>query len=216
MLSQGMILGKYLVNQVDSNKLNLQGKNILELGSGTGVVSLFAASLGANVWATDIPEVMPTLEASILSNDAVITGGKGKVTSLVLDWTWEKEKVEVALQSTGVKNIDLILAADVIFNPGQLGTFSKFLKLVVELLGKFRDEDTRRGLPTSLLCYKSRHEEIDDEIVETLETLGFIGTQIEEGEMDTEYRNPRIDIFSLTFGATDEEQATGLQNEKFP
>jgi predicted nicotinamide N-methyase len=43
-----MILGKYLVNQVDTNKLSLTGKQVLELGAGTGIVGLFAASLGSH------------------------------------------------------------------------------------------------------------------------------------------------------------------------
>ena len=48
------------------------GKKCLELGCGTGLVSLVAASLGANVVATDIPDIIhghtrPNFEANMAS-----------------------------------------------------------------------------------------------------------------------------------------------------
>ena len=36
----------------------------------------------------------------------------------------------------------------------------------------------KKRLPELLLCYKSRNEEIDDEIVSYLEKMGFEGSQV--------------------------------------
>ncbi len=41
-----MILAKYFVKQVKMDKIDLKNKKILELGSGTGVVSIFLGYLG--------------------------------------------------------------------------------------------------------------------------------------------------------------------------
>jgi methylase of polypeptide subunit release factors len=57
-----MVLSKYLLKQHFENKINLKNKKILELGSGTGIVSLFLASQGAEVYATDLPEMMGILQ----------------------------------------------------------------------------------------------------------------------------------------------------------
>lgn len=45
---------------------SLAGKNVIELGSGTGLVGLMAALLGAKVWITD-----QALVSSFLTSSAV-------------------------------------------------------------------------------------------------------------------------------------------------
>lgn len=49
------ILSNYLVQR---DRSFLQDKTILELGSGTGLVGIVAAMLGAKVWVTDQASVM--------------------------------------------------------------------------------------------------------------------------------------------------------------
>ena len=87
---------------------------------------------------------------------------------------------------------------------------------IYELLKEKSTKNKR--LPEFLLCYKSRNEEIDDEIVSYLEKMGFEGSQViysiykvkkmyffflnlkvEEKEMNKEYINKRVDIFSLVY-----------------
>jgi protein N-lysine methyltransferase METTL21A len=46
----GQILASHLVK---SGPTNIAGKKVIELGSGTGLVGLAAAKLGAKVWITD-------------------------------------------------------------------------------------------------------------------------------------------------------------------
>jgi len=47
------------------------------------------------------------------------------------------------------------------------------LRLIYQFLSK--DVKNSEELPVTYLCYKSRHEEIDEKIVSTFEELGFTG-----------------------------------------
>ena len=52
---------------------SLAGRNVLELGSGTGLVGLVAAHLGARVWITDqacVPVLLASLHQSISATGA--------------------------------------------------------------------------------------------------------------------------------------------------
>ena len=40
------------------------------------------------------------------------------------------------------------------------------------------EKNKEKRLPTAFLCYKSRNEKIDEEIVVNLEGIGFEGTQV--------------------------------------
>eukprot|EP00462_Mataza_sp_D1_P009222 CAMPEP_0175155146 /NCGR_PEP_ID=MMETSP0087-20121206/20795_1 /TAXON_ID=136419 /ORGANISM="Unknown Unknown, Strain D1" /LENGTH=454 /DNA_ID=CAMNT_0016442233 /DNA_START=6 /DNA_END=1370 /DNA_ORIENTATION=- len=51
----GIVLAKYVENNLAEQ---LEGKNVLELGCGTGIVGLCLAALGANVWLTDEAPVL--------------------------------------------------------------------------------------------------------------------------------------------------------------
>ena len=47
------------------------------------------------------------------------------------------------------------------------------------------------------MSHKGRHDSIDNTLVETFESLGFWGEQVEEDQMDPNWRSKRIDIFLL-------------------
>jgi hypothetical protein len=47
----------------------------------------------------------------------------------------------------------------------------------------------------AFVSYKSRHDLIDDNLVGVFEKNGFFGEQIEENDMDENYKSNRIDIF---------------------
>ncbi len=65
----------------------LCGSRVLELGSGgTGLVGLAAASLGADVTATDLPAMLPQLEAAIAANASLVAAAGGGIRAAPLDW----------------------------------------------------------------------------------------------------------------------------------
>ncbi|XP_069772699.1 protein N-lysine methyltransferase METTL21D isoform X4 [Narcine bancroftii] len=80
-----LVLAKYLETSsfYQGNHHVFSGKNVVELGSGTGVVGLMASTLGANVIVTDLEELQDLLEININANKHLVTGS---VQAKVLKW----------------------------------------------------------------------------------------------------------------------------------
>ncbi|KAL0456341.1 UNVERIFIED_CONTAM: protein N-lysine methyltransferase METTL21A [Sesamum latifolium] len=68
MWDSGIILGKFLEHSVESGTIFLQGKNVIELGSGCGLVGCIAALLGARVILTDLPDRLKLLKKNVETN----------------------------------------------------------------------------------------------------------------------------------------------------
>ena len=80
----GILLADYL----QARPVVIQGKHVLELGAGLGLVGLTAAALGAqSVVLTDLVVVMPCLSQNIATNQALWqAAGCTSVTCTPLDW----------------------------------------------------------------------------------------------------------------------------------
>ncbi|XP_053085968.1 uncharacterized protein LOC113537745 isoform X2 [Pangasianodon hypophthalmus] len=104
----GLALCQYL----DSNRrtINLQDKAVLELGAGTGVVSIVASLLGAWVTATDLPEIVGNLRCNLCRN----TRGYCSYTPQVAVLSWGHDLEQTFPQS--VYRYDYVLAADVVYH----------------------------------------------------------------------------------------------------
>ncbi|XP_027870334.1 uncharacterized protein mettl21ca isoform X1 [Xiphophorus couchianus] len=101
-----------LCSFLDNNRdtVNLRGKGVLELGSGTGLVAIVASLLGASVTATDLPEILGNLRANLMRN----TRGLCRHTPQVAPLSWGYD-----LESTypsSVYRYDYVLAADVVYH----------------------------------------------------------------------------------------------------
>ncbi|KAF5730402.1 protein-lysine methyltransferase METTL21D [Tripterygium wilfordii] len=68
MWDSGVVLAKFLEHAVDSGLLLLQGKKVVELGSGCGLVGCVATLLGAKVFLTDLPDRLRLLKKNIEAN----------------------------------------------------------------------------------------------------------------------------------------------------
>lgn len=114
---------------------------ILELGAGTGLVGIAAAALfSVHVHLTDLPAILPNLQANTSKNAGLLSGDRGgEMSSGVLDWSdLPLEDGQNSLQRT-----EIILAADPLYSPLHPGwlvnTIGRFLqkgkmaRVVVEL-----------------------------------------------------------------------------------
>jgi predicted nicotinamide N-methyase len=132
----GEVLSRYLIRRGRFN-----GKVILELGSGTGLVGLVAGLLGAQVYITD---QSPLLD--IMQKNVVINGLEDRVSVLELNWG---DPLPAVLPA----RIDMILAADCVY-------FEPAFPLLVQTLCDLcecRDSETTNP-PEILFCYKKRRK----------------------------------------------------------
>ncbi|MBN3322681.1 MT21E methyltransferase, partial [Atractosteus spatula] len=103
-----LVLGHFL--DTNQDKYNLMDKNVIELGAGTGLVSVVASLLGAKVTATDLPEVLGNLQYNVSSN----TKGRCRHTPRVTELSWGKDLEQNFPRSSC--HYDYIMAADVVYS----------------------------------------------------------------------------------------------------
>ncbi|KAM3933570.1 protein-lysine methyltransferase METTL21C-like [Leptodactylus fuscus] len=92
------------------DEFNLKNKKMLEIGSGTGLVSIVACILGAHVVATDLPEILGNLRFNLSRN----TKGRCLHYPEVRELTWGHDLQRNFLNTSCV--FDYILAADVVYH----------------------------------------------------------------------------------------------------
>ncbi|KAJ3936938.1 MAG: putative methyltransferase-domain-containing protein [Lentinula lateritia] len=125
----GQILSNYLINK-GSNFL--QGKCVVELGSGTGLVGLIAAKLGASkVWITDQAPLLDIMQQNLSMNSL-------QCNCVVAELDWGTS-IPAAIPSP-----DVILAADCVY-------FEPAFPLLVQTLDALATERTQ-----VFFCYKKR------------------------------------------------------------
>ncbi|TXG65402.1 hypothetical protein EZV62_006677 [Acer yangbiense] len=95
MWDSGVVLGKFLEHAVDSGMLLLQGKKILELGSGCGLVGCIAALLGGQVILTDLPDRLRLLKKNVETN---LRHGNLKGSAVVKELTWGDDPDQELIQ----------------------------------------------------------------------------------------------------------------------
>ncbi|KAI3370232.1 hypothetical protein L3Q82_025008, partial [Scortum barcoo] len=93
----------------EEESVELRGKRIIELGAGTGVVGILAARLGAVVTLTDLPLVLPQLQANVSAN--MPSRGWPNTPPTVLPLSWGEDHTNFP------PDWDLVLCADIIYLP---------------------------------------------------------------------------------------------------
>ncbi|XP_005374088.1 PREDICTED: protein-lysine methyltransferase METTL21C isoform X2 [Chinchilla lanigera] len=102
------VLCQYLEEHTE--ELNLRDAKVLEIGAGPGLVSIVASILGAQVTATDLPDVLGNLQYNILRNTLNCTAHLPEVKELV----WGEDLEENFPKSTFYYNY--VLASDVVYH----------------------------------------------------------------------------------------------------
>ncbi|XP_034355012.1 protein-lysine methyltransferase METTL21C isoform X2 [Arvicanthis niloticus] len=101
-------LCQYLEDHTE--ELNLQDAKILEIGAGPGLVSIVSSLLGAQVTATDLPDVLGNLQYNIFKNTLECTAHLPEVKELV----WGEDLEQRFPKSTFY--YDYVLASDVVYH----------------------------------------------------------------------------------------------------
>ncbi|XP_075446865.1 protein-lysine methyltransferase METTL21E-like [Ascaphus truei] len=91
-------------------QMYLEDKYIIEIGSGTGLVSIVACLLGAHITATDMQDLLGNLHHNIYQNTKL----KCKHVPQVKELTWGID-LETKFPKSSL-HFDYILAADVVYN----------------------------------------------------------------------------------------------------
>lgn len=85
-----LVLLYYLDKENDRQKGDfLRGRTIVELGAGTGVLSISAAARGALVVSTDLKDLVDLMRKNAEENRTLITDAEGKLECVALDWAEE-------------------------------------------------------------------------------------------------------------------------------
>ncbi|XP_035538228.1 methyltransferase like 21e isoform X2 [Morone saxatilis] len=103
-----MVLCHFL--ETNRDKYNLTDKNVIELGAGTGLVTIVSSLLGAMVTSTDLPDLLGNLQYNVMRN----TKGRCKYTPLVTELIWGQDVEQRFPHATNC--FDYILAADVVYS----------------------------------------------------------------------------------------------------
>uniref|UniRef100_A0A672SLS4 Methyltransferase 21C, AARS1 lysine n=1 Tax=Sinocyclocheilus grahami TaxID=75366 RepID=A0A672SLS4_SINGR len=103
-----LALCRYL--ETNQATVDLVDKAVLEIGAGTGLISIVASLLGAWVTATDLPEVLGNLRCNLSRN----TWGRCRYTPQVAELSWGYELDKTFPHS--VYRYDYILAADMVYH----------------------------------------------------------------------------------------------------
>ncbi|XP_039541869.1 S-adenosylmethionine-dependent methyltransferase domain-containing protein isoform X2 [Pimephales promelas] len=101
-------LCRYL--EKNQEQVDLLDKAVLELGAGTGLVSIVASFLGAWVTATDLPDVLSNLNFNLSRN----TRGRCRYTPQVAALTWGQD-VKQNFPSS-VYHYNYVLCTDVVYH----------------------------------------------------------------------------------------------------
>jgi predicted nicotinamide N-methyase len=113
LLAKRLPLLRHHITNLDSNM------PILELGAGTGLVGLAAATIFSHpVLLTDLPAILPNLERNVVGNADTLTNHGGSANASVLDWSKPTAlNFGDSAEPTRPHSFQVILSADPIYSP---------------------------------------------------------------------------------------------------
>ena len=190
-ISSGLHKGGCLQNERNNDlySLDVRGSNVLELGSGTGLLAIVASYLGAKTsYGTDLKYCLPLLEHNIELNKNHLE--ENRIFVRELDWFWFSESTLSGRDGIGNKKcgegrgdtndahnkaeavldipVDIILAADVVWQEHLL---KPFLKTVSMLLGNTRVQP--KSQRKCILLYTDRYPGLKETLLKDITDLGM-------------------------------------------
>lgn len=127
----------HLAQYLHSNPELVNSKSMIELGAGTGLVSILAAGpLSANhVLATDgLPHVVESMEKNIQRNQRTLLQPDSVIEARVLDWADNDPgslEDTLSLSNGDLPNYNLILGADITYSPDVVPILAQLLRVLM-------------------------------------------------------------------------------------
>jgi predicted nicotinamide N-methyase len=185
----GAVLAYYVVTrEAESghgtlpNGVSIRGKSVLELGGGTGVVGLTAAAYGAHVCITDKEDLAVSLALrNIEGNLEILKFLEGSARAEHLDWFSPRE--DICLQPW-----DAVIGSDLVYNVGQINQLRTLIKAL------FLPAHPSRVL---LLAHKSRHDDVDTNMMQMFEEEGLKVKEIPMAEHHPAFCSPSVHIYTI-------------------
>jgi hypothetical protein len=142
----------------------IRGLSIVELGAGTGLLGIWAATQGAHVVLTDLAELVPLLKDNVRLNIDQISKGGGSVRVEALRWA-EKSEIPDA-----VMDCSLIIGSDLCHWIGSMlfdeDTRSLLCQTMCALLRERSDKKT-------YLCHEIRSQQREAQFVKMMKEAGL-------------------------------------------
>lgn len=176
MWDSGVVLGKFLEHAVDLGMLSLQGKKVIELGSGCGLVGCIAALLGAQVILTDLPDRLRLLKKNVETN--LRHGVRGSAS--VMDLTWGDDPDQDMIEPPP----DFVLGSDVIYSEGAV---LDLLDTLSQLCG---------NQTTIFISGELRNDAVIEYFLE-LAMKSFVIGRVHQEQWHPDYHSPRVVMYIL-------------------
>lgn len=133
----------------------------LELGSGTGLVGLAMAGLGADVLLTDLPSICPNLARNMQDNTQSITQNNGSAHTAILNWKRPAvcepfaDDADANTTFNMPDKFPLILAADSMYSPDHPG-------MLVDTINEWLSEEIHAKVIVEFPYREAYLSEIED------------------------------------------------------
>lgn len=142
----------------------LQGKRVLELGSGTGLVGIVAACLGAEVQLTDLAVAMPLLKLNMGVNQHLVEPSGGSMSCSVLEW-------QEPLSSLHGQPWDIVIGSDLVYNAASVPQLTGALQQLIQSEHHW----------SLLLAHKHRTDAVDRCMLDAMSNCGMRLAALAEG-----------------------------------
>mmetsp|Transcript_29719 Transcript_29719/g.81381 ORF Transcript_29719/g.81381 Transcript_29719/m.81381 type:complete len:432 (-) Transcript_29719:99-1394(-) len=158
----GVVLATFIgSNAPPGPLLQWRGAKVLELGSGTGIGGLAAASRGSEVMLTDRDQLVPLMQLNIDLNHGETEAGAGSARCAAFDWS-APAPAEVSVGPLW----DIVVAADLVYS------FASVSPLVDTLAALVRPGGAAAGASV-LYAHNPRSPELDAELRASLTGHGL-------------------------------------------
>jgi len=170
-----------LIRYLQHSGTSVEGKKLVDLGSGTGVTGFAAAALGAQVTVTDQAQILFLLRQNLAENEASGAVPAGSVS--VAEFSWGEDASHLA------PPVDVVLACECIVP--RLYPIEPLVAAIADLSGP----DT-----VTLVAYEHRERAFSPQarFAELAAERGLEVENVAQAEMDPLYRADDIEIWRVT------------------